>query len=143
MYRFDAGRVEEALAARARAVELVPAQPPTGLRARVTAAMAQALVNARRRDEARRWCDEVLVAARGADSAGDQADVLSTLGMIEQYDDRPAPIRPWTGTSPSGRPSWPAGRATWSEHGRPSGAALPPPTRWSTSTRRWRVPGWP
>jgi DNA-binding NarL/FixJ family response regulator len=87
MYLFDAGRIVEALAARARAVELVPAQPPTGLRARVTAAMAQALVNARRRDEARRWCDEALAAARGAGSAGDQADVLSTLGMIEQYDD--------------------------------------------------------
>jgi predicted ATPase len=30
LYRLDAGRVEEALAARARAVELVAAQPPTG-----------------------------------------------------------------------------------------------------------------
>ena len=67
-YLFDAGRVEEALAARAQAVELVPAQPPTRLRARVTAAMAQALVNARRRDEARRWCDEAL-AARAAPAA--------------------------------------------------------------------------
>ncbi|MFL6252617.1 MAG: ATP-binding protein, partial [Actinomycetes bacterium] len=38
LYLFVAGRVEEALAARTRAVELVPAQPPTRLRARVTAA---------------------------------------------------------------------------------------------------------
>ena len=45
-YLLDAGRVEEALRARASAVELVPAQPPTRLRARVTAAMAQALINA-------------------------------------------------------------------------------------------------
>jgi DNA-binding NarL/FixJ family response regulator len=87
LYLFYAGRVEEALAARARAVELVPAQPPTRLRARVTAAIAQALVNARRRDEARRWCDEALAAARGAGSADEEADVLITLGMVEQYDD--------------------------------------------------------
>ena len=65
----------------------MPAQPPTRLRARVTAAIAQALVNARRRDEARRWCDEALAAARGAGSADDEADVLITLGMVEQYDD--------------------------------------------------------
>jgi DNA-binding CsgD family transcriptional regulator len=87
VYLFDAGRVEEALDARTKAVELVPAQPPTRLRARVTAAIAQALVNARRRDEARRWCEEALAAARGAGSAADEADVLSTLGMIEQYHD--------------------------------------------------------
>jgi DNA-binding NarL/FixJ family response regulator len=87
LYLFETGRLEEAVRARAEAVELVPAEPPTPLRARVTAAMAQALVNARRRDEARRWCDEALLAARGAGSAGDEADALITLGMIEQYDD--------------------------------------------------------
>jgi DNA-binding NarL/FixJ family response regulator len=87
MYLFDAGRIEEALDARARAVALVPAQPPTRLRARVTAAIAQALVNARRRDEARRWCEEALEAARGAGSVADEADVLSTMGMIEQFHD--------------------------------------------------------
>jgi DNA-binding NarL/FixJ family response regulator/tetratricopeptide (TPR) repeat protein len=87
MYLFYAGRVEEALDARARAVELAPDQPPTRLRARVTAAIAQALVNARRPAEARRWCDEALAAARGAGSADEEADVLITLGMIEQYSD--------------------------------------------------------
>jgi DNA-binding NarL/FixJ family response regulator/tetratricopeptide (TPR) repeat protein len=87
LYLFYAGRVEEALAARARAVELVPAQPPTRLRARVTAAIAQALVNARQPAEARRWCDEALAAARGAGCADEEADALITLGMIEQYDD--------------------------------------------------------
>jgi DNA-binding NarL/FixJ family response regulator len=76
-----------ALPARARAVELVPAQPPTRLRARVTAAIAMALIDARRPAEARRWCDEALVAARGAGSADEEADVLITLGVIEQYDD--------------------------------------------------------
>jgi hypothetical protein len=49
--------------------------------------MAQELVNARRRDEARRWCHEALAAARGAASADEEADALITLGMVEQYDD--------------------------------------------------------
>ncbi|HEX8135249.1 MAG TPA: LuxR family transcriptional regulator, partial [Actinomycetes bacterium] len=87
LYLFVDGRVEEGLDARARAVELVPARPPTRLRARVTAAIAQALVNARRPTEARHWCDEALATARGAGSADEEADVLITLGMVEQYDD--------------------------------------------------------
>jgi DNA-binding CsgD family transcriptional regulator len=86
LYLFDAGRLRDGLAACTRAVELVPAEP-TPLRARVTAAMAQVLVNTRRPEEARRWCDEALAAARSAGSADDEADVLITLGMVEQYDD--------------------------------------------------------
>jgi DNA-binding NarL/FixJ family response regulator len=53
----------------------------------VTAAIAMALVDARRPAEARRWCDEALAAARGAGSADEEADVLITQGIIEQYDD--------------------------------------------------------
>jgi DNA-binding CsgD family transcriptional regulator/tetratricopeptide (TPR) repeat protein len=87
MYLFDGGRVEEAVDARARAVELVPAEPPSRLRARVTAAYSQALVDARRPAEARRWCDQALLAAREAGCADEEADVLITLGVIEQWDD--------------------------------------------------------
>jgi DNA-binding CsgD family transcriptional regulator len=86
-YLLHAGRIEDSLRVRARAVELVPERPPTSLRARVAASMAQGLVNARHRDEARRWCDDALAAARGAGSAADEADVLITLGMVEQYED--------------------------------------------------------
>jgi DNA-binding CsgD family transcriptional regulator/tetratricopeptide (TPR) repeat protein len=92
LYLIDAGRAEDALGARARAVELVPSHPPSRLRARVTAAMAQAFINTGQRDEARRWCDQALIAARGAGSADDEADVLVTLGIVEQYDD-PASAR--------------------------------------------------
>jgi DNA-binding CsgD family transcriptional regulator len=95
MYLFFAGRVEQALGARARAVELVPARPPTRLRARVTAAIAQALIHARRPAEARRWCDEALAAARGTGSADEEADVLITLGMVEQYDDPAGACTRW------------------------------------------------
>jgi DNA-binding CsgD family transcriptional regulator len=83
LHLLHAGRVEEALRARARAVELVPAEPPSRLRARVTAAMAQVLINAEQPDKARRWCDEALMAARAVGSAEDEADVLVTLGIVE------------------------------------------------------------
>jgi DNA-binding CsgD family transcriptional regulator/tetratricopeptide (TPR) repeat protein len=93
LYLLAAGRVEEAVGARARAVALVPAQPPSRLRARVTAAMAQALINAERQAEARRWCDEALMVARAIGSAEEEADVLVTQAMIEEQDD-PASARP-------------------------------------------------
>jgi tetratricopeptide (TPR) repeat protein len=93
LYLLHAGRTEEALRARARAVALVPAQPPTRLRARVTAAMAQALIHAGRQQEARRWCDEALTVARAIGSADEEADVLVTQAMIEELDD-PASARP-------------------------------------------------
>jgi DNA-binding CsgD family transcriptional regulator/tetratricopeptide (TPR) repeat protein len=82
-YLLDAGRVEEGLRARTQAVELVPPEPPSRLRARVTAAMAQALINGDQPEEARRWCEEALAAARAAGSAEEEADVLITLGLID------------------------------------------------------------
>jgi DNA-binding CsgD family transcriptional regulator len=82
-YLLDAGRVEEALRARTRAVQLVPTEPPSRLRARVTAAMAQALINSEQPDEARRWCNQARLAARAVGSAEDEADVLVTLGLVE------------------------------------------------------------
>jgi predicted ATPase len=85
-YLLDAGRVEEALRARAHAVELVPNAPPSRLRARVTAALAQALINSEQPDEARRWSEEALMAARAVGSAEDEADVLVTLGLVEWAD---------------------------------------------------------
>ena len=94
MYLQYAGRVEDALRARARAVELVPAAPPSRLRARVTAAMAQALININdaREDEARHWCEETVAVARAVDSAEDEADALITLGITEAQED-PASTR--------------------------------------------------
>jgi tetratricopeptide (TPR) repeat protein len=91
-YLLDAGRFQDALRARARAVRLVPDHPPTPLRARVTAAMAQALIHAGPRDETRRWCEEALAVARAADSTEVEADILVTLGIVEQHDD-PAKAR--------------------------------------------------
>jgi len=86
-YLLHAGQVEEALGAQASAVELVPAQPPTRLRGRVTAAMAQVLIDVGRPAEARGWCQEALAVARAVGSVDDEADALVTLGRIENYAD--------------------------------------------------------
>jgi DNA-binding CsgD family transcriptional regulator/tetratricopeptide (TPR) repeat protein len=86
-YLLHAGQVEEALHAQASAVELVPAQPPTRLRGRVTAAMAQVLIDVGRPEEARGWCQEALAVARAVGSVDDEADALVTLGRIENYAD--------------------------------------------------------
>jgi tetratricopeptide (TPR) repeat protein len=82
------GHEEEVLRLCTEAVELVPGDPPTSLRARVTAALAQALINAGQREEARRWCEQALSVARAVPSSGDEADVLITLAMVEELDDR-------------------------------------------------------
>lgn len=86
-YLLHAGHVEEALRAQARAVALVPAQPPTRLRGRVTAAMAQTLIDVGRPEEARGWCEEALAVARTVASVDDEADALVTLGRIQHYAD--------------------------------------------------------
>jgi DNA-binding CsgD family transcriptional regulator len=81
------GHDEEKLQLCVRAEQLVPHDSPTRLRARVTAALAQALVNTQRREEARRWCQEALAVARATASVGDEADVLITLSMVEALHD--------------------------------------------------------
>jgi DNA-binding CsgD family transcriptional regulator len=91
-YLLRAGQVEEALRVQASAVELVPGQPPTRLRGRVTAAMAQVLIDVGRPAEARGWCQEALAVARAVGSVDDEADALVTLGRIENYAD-PAKAR--------------------------------------------------
>jgi DNA-binding CsgD family transcriptional regulator len=81
------GHDEEVLQLCQHAEQLVPRDPPIPLRARVTAALAQALANTQQREKARRWCQEALAAARATASVGDEADVLITLSMVEALHD--------------------------------------------------------
>jgi DNA-binding CsgD family transcriptional regulator len=83
----------ELLAICRRAVELVPADPPTALRARVAAGFARVLLNLNHFDEARHWCDEAVTVARAAGSADDEINALVTL----------AALRKWTGDLDSAR----------------------------------------
>jgi tetratricopeptide (TPR) repeat protein len=125
---FDAGRIEDALAARARAVELVPERPPTRLRARVAAAMAQVLVNSRRPEEARHWCEVALAAARDAGSADDEADVAGAQSVtaIAEWAHRHPPAGAGCARRPPRRPH-PVGRAGRGYH--PPGACPRGPNR--------------
>jgi DNA-binding CsgD family transcriptional regulator len=93
-YGLEAGTgVEEVLAACHRAVELVPATPPTPLRARVAAGLANVLTFLRREEEARPWCDEALEVARAVGSAGDEALALMALATLAMHRDDMATAR--------------------------------------------------
>jgi DNA-binding CsgD family transcriptional regulator len=71
----------ELLDAARRAVELVPAEPPTPLRARVTAGLAGVLVLLRD-PEARRWAEEALAVARAVGSPAGEAQALLPLVIL-------------------------------------------------------------
>jgi DNA-binding CsgD family transcriptional regulator/tetratricopeptide (TPR) repeat protein len=74
---------EQILAASERAVELVPAEPATPLRARVTSGLARSLMMARDYQGARRWGEEALAVARAAGSVGDEARALIIVAFQE------------------------------------------------------------
>lgn len=80
-YLWAAGDSEAALAAYEEAVTLVPADPPTAERARVVAALAQALMLAARYRESRRRCEEAITVARAANGRAEEAHALATLGF--------------------------------------------------------------
>ena len=75
--------MEPMLAASRRAVELVPGQPATPLRARVAAGLARSLMVARDYEGARRWGDTALEVARAAGSVGDEARALVIVSLLE------------------------------------------------------------
>jgi DNA-binding CsgD family transcriptional regulator len=79
--------LEEMLTAFRTAVELVPPEPPSALRARVTGGLARALAGASRYEEARRWCDEALSIAKQVDAPEDETHALTTLAILEARSD--------------------------------------------------------
>jgi ATP/maltotriose-dependent transcriptional regulator MalT len=86
-YLYQTGGVDETLASFRRAVELVPSDPPTALRAHVTAGLARALVGGRRYEEARSWCDEAIAVAKQVNDAEDEIHALITLAILEERHD--------------------------------------------------------
>jgi class 3 adenylate cyclase/tetratricopeptide (TPR) repeat protein len=74
-----AGREEEALVAYRRAVELMPADPPSQQRALVLAAEGQALMLAGRTEESARRCEEAIEIATRVGAQGVEANALNTL----------------------------------------------------------------
>jgi DNA-binding CsgD family transcriptional regulator/tetratricopeptide (TPR) repeat protein len=90
-YLHESGRTDAALTAFESAVELVPAQPPTGERAQALAALADGLMLAWRFDESLALCQQALVLARtvGAHAVELRASLdlgrdLAYLGRAEE-----------------------------------------------------------
>ncbi len=79
---FLAGRLDGLVAARRAAVELVPAEPPTALRAFVLAKLAIALSLAAQLEDARPMAEEALAVARRVDARPEEGKALSTLGTV-------------------------------------------------------------
>ena len=90
---YQLGAVDEGMDHFRQAMDLVPAEPPSALRARVVAGLARALSGARRYEEARKLCDEALATAKSVNSAEDEIHALITLAVLEQRHDNGAVAR--------------------------------------------------
>jgi DNA-binding CsgD family transcriptional regulator/tetratricopeptide (TPR) repeat protein len=84
-YLFAAGSRDAGLAMRERAVELVPAQPPSAERAQVLAALGHALMLAWRHEESRSICEQALALARAVGARSAEFRALTVLGVDVAY----------------------------------------------------------
>jgi tetratricopeptide (TPR) repeat protein len=84
-YLLTAGHREAGVAARERAVELVPPQPPSPERAQVLASLGHALMLTRRHDESRTVCEQALTLARDIGAVGAEIRALAVLGVDLAY----------------------------------------------------------
>ncbi len=80
-HRWLGGRSDEALAHHRRAVELVPADPPSLVRARVVRGLGGALMGLGRYRESAVVCEAAIDAARAADAPVEEGRALDMLGM--------------------------------------------------------------
>ncbi|HYZ46586.1 MAG TPA: LuxR C-terminal-related transcriptional regulator, partial [Actinomycetota bacterium] len=91
---YQAGALDQdAITIFRRAVELVPSEPPSALRAHVTAGLARALTGVLCYDEARRWCNEALAVARSVDAGEEETHALITQAVLEMRHDDAATAR--------------------------------------------------
>ncbi|MFL6138851.1 MAG: AAA family ATPase [Frankiaceae bacterium] len=84
MHLLDVDLDLEAVEPARQALELVPPEPPTRLRARVLAAWARVLLSNRRDDEAPAVAAEAIDAAQRAGSPDDEADALGSLALVAE-----------------------------------------------------------
>ena len=80
-HRWLAGRSDEALVHHRRAVDLVPADPPTLVRARVVRGLGGALMGLGRYRESAVVCEAAIEAARAAEAPVEEGRALDMLGM--------------------------------------------------------------
>jgi DNA-binding CsgD family transcriptional regulator len=84
-YLHASGSSDAGLAARERAVELVPGQPPSPERAEVLAALGWALMLSWRHEESRAICEQALTLARTVGARRAEARALIVLGVDLAY----------------------------------------------------------
>jgi DNA-binding CsgD family transcriptional regulator len=84
-YVFESGGGDTFLAAFERALELVPAQPPSPERARALAALGRALLLLWRHDESLALCEQALGLARTVGAREAEIAALTTLGSSLAY----------------------------------------------------------
>jgi DNA-binding CsgD family transcriptional regulator len=84
-YRWYSADGDGALAAYTEAVRLVPAEPPSAARARVTAGLAQLLMILARFDESMQYCQEALANASAINDLAIESHVMNTLGVNKAY----------------------------------------------------------
>jgi DNA-binding CsgD family transcriptional regulator/tetratricopeptide (TPR) repeat protein len=80
--RWAEGNTDAALEAHERAVALLPADPPTAIRGRVLASLANALFGLGRYDEARRTAEEAVATADAAHAGPEAARAHNVLGSV-------------------------------------------------------------
>jgi DNA-binding CsgD family transcriptional regulator/tetratricopeptide (TPR) repeat protein len=84
-YLFAAGSRDAGLAARERAVELVPAQPPSAARAHVLAALGHALMLVWRHEASRPICEQALALSRAVGAHSPEFRAQAVLGVDLAY----------------------------------------------------------
>jgi DNA-binding CsgD family transcriptional regulator/tetratricopeptide (TPR) repeat protein len=84
-YLFAAGSRDAGLAARERAVELVPAQPPSADRAHVLAALGHAFMLVWRHEASRPICEQALALARAVGARSAELRAQAVLGVDLAY----------------------------------------------------------
>ncbi|HYY79016.1 MAG TPA: AAA family ATPase [Actinomycetes bacterium] len=84
-YLHESGHADEALAAFERAVELVPADPPSAERAQALAALGTGYMLAWRHDQSRALCEQALALARAVGAGPAELQALTALGIDLAY----------------------------------------------------------
>jgi DNA-binding SARP family transcriptional activator/pimeloyl-ACP methyl ester carboxylesterase/class 3 adenylate cyclase/tetratricopeptide (TPR) repeat protein len=84
-YLLAAGNRDAGVAARERAVELVPSQPPSPERAQVLAALGHALMLSWRHEESRAICEPALALARAVGARRAEFRAMAVLGVDLAY----------------------------------------------------------
>jgi tetratricopeptide (TPR) repeat protein len=84
-YLLAAGNRDAGVAARERAVELVPPQPPSSERAQVLAALGHALMLTWRHEESRTTCEQALTLARAVGARRAEFRAVAVLGVDLAY----------------------------------------------------------